>query len=161
MILPQIKANGINAQVLAGDTWENATIISKDSVGVAFSTFFDENDTSNPIAAKFVTDFKAYLNSDPQNITYNANTDTVAAVSALGYDAYMAIYNALQSLEGSELNSMMIRDALATASFDGVTGKISFDDNGDAIKDTAYIKTISEESVTSKEFKFIKTQTVD
>jgi branched-chain amino acid transport system substrate-binding protein len=164
LILPQIKANGISAQVLAGDTWENATIISNDSVGVAFSTFFDENDTSNPIAAKFVTDFKAYLNSDPQNITYNANTDTVAAVSGLGYDAYMAIYTALQSLDGSgaeQLNSMMIRDALATVSFDGVTGAISFDDNGDAIKDTAYIKTITEESVTSKEFKFIKTQTVE
>lgn len=164
LILPQIKANGITAQVLAGDTWENATIISNDSVGVAFSTFFDENDTSNPVAAKFVTDFKAYLNSDPKNITYNANTDTVAAVSALGYDAYMAIYTALQSLDGSgaeQLNSMMIRDALTTVSFDGVTGAISFDDNGDAIKDTAYIKTITEESVASKEFKFIKTQTVE
>lgn len=162
LILPQIKANGINAQVLAGDTWENATIISKDSVGVAFSTFFDENDTSNPVAAKFVTDFKSYLNSDPQNITYNAKTDTVAAVSALGYDAYMAIYSALQSLDGSkaELNSIAIRDAIAKVSFDGVTGKISFDDNGDAIKDTAYIKTITDESVTSKEFKFVKTQTV-
>lgn len=163
LILPQIKANGITAQVLAGDTWENATIISENSVGVAFSTFFDENDSSNPVAAKFVTDFKAYLNSDPANIAHNANTDTVAAVSALGYDAYMAIYNALQSLDGSgePINSMMIRDALAKVSFDGVTGKISFDENGDAIKNTAYIKTITEDSVTSKEFKFVKTQTVE
>jgi len=163
LILPQIKANGITAQVLAGDTWENASIISKDAVGVAFSTFFDEKDSSNPVAAKFVTDFKAYLNSDPKNITFNANTDTVAAVSALGYDAYMAVYNALQSLDGSgqELNSMVIRDAIAKTSFDGVTGKISFDDNGDAIKNTAYIKTITEESVTSKEFQFVKTQTVE
>ena len=162
LILPQITANGIDAQVLAGDTWENATIISKDGVGVAFSTFFDETDESNPVATKFVTDFKVYLNSDPQNITFNANTDTVAAVSALGYDAYMAIYEALKALDGTdgELTSVAIRDALVGVNFDGVTGNISFDENGDAVKDTAYIKTITDESLTTKEFKFLRTQTV-
>lgn len=163
LILPQISANGIKAQILAGDTWENAAIISKDGVGAAFSTFFDENDSSNPVAAEFVKGFKTYLNSDPKNITFNANTDTVAAVSALGYDSYTAIYEALKGLDGKEgdLTSVAIRDALVNVSFDGVTGHISFDENGDAIKDTAYIKTIDQDSLTTKEFKFIKTQTVE
>nr|WP_312091411.1 ABC transporter substrate-binding protein [Aminipila sp.] len=163
LILPQVAANGINAKVLAGDTWENAAIISKDGVGVAFSTFFDENDESNPVAADFVKGFKEYLNSDPKNITYNANSDTVAAVSALGYDSYTAIYEALKSLEGQEgdITSVAIRDALKNVSFDGVTGHISFDENGDAVKDTAYIKTIDENSLATKEFKFIRTQTVE
>ncbi|WP_330587102.1 ABC transporter substrate-binding protein [Aminipila butyrica] len=162
LILPQVASNGITAQVLAGDTWENAAIISKDAVGVALSTFFDENDVSNPVSAEFVKGFKGYLNSDPKNITYNANSDTVAAVSALGYDCYTAIYEALKSLDGTEgdLTSVAIRDALTKVSFDGVTGHIAFDENGDAIKDTAYIKTIDQESLTSKEFKFVKTQTV-
>lgn len=163
LILPQISANGIEAQVLAGDTWENATIISEHGVGVAFSTFFDENDESNPVAAEFVNGFKEYLNSDSQNITFNADTDTVAAVSALGYDSYLSIYEALKSFDGqdSEINSVAIRDALVNVSFDGVTGHISFDENGDAIKDTAFIKTIDENSLTTKEFKFIRTQTVE
>lgn len=163
LILPQITANGIEAKVLAGDTWENASIISKDGVGVAFSTFFDENDENNPVAAEFVEGFKEYLNSDPHNITFNANTDTVAAVSALGYDSYLAIYEALKSLDGqeTEITSVTIRDALVTVGFDGVTGHIAFDENGDAIKDTAYIKTIDENSLDTKEFKFIKTQTVE
>ncbi|MFV0515864.1 MAG: ABC transporter substrate-binding protein [Aminipila sp.] len=163
LILPQITANGIDAKILAGDTWENAAIISKDAVGTAFSTFFDESDESNPVAKDFVTGFKAYLNSDPKNITYNANTDTVAAVSALGYDAYVAIYEALKSLDGKdgELTSIAIKDALVDVSFDGVTGHISFDENGDAIKDTAYIKTVDENSIANKEFKFIRTQTVE
>ena len=56
-------------------------------VGVAFSTFFDENDESNPVAVEFVKGFKEYLNSSKQNLTWNSGTDTVAAVSALGYDA--------------------------------------------------------------------------
>lgn len=162
LILPQITSNGLTSKVLAGDTWENAAIILKDGVGVALSTFFDETDESNPVAADFVKGFKEYLNSNPKNITLNAGTDTVAAVSALGYDSYMAIYEALKSLDGTEgeLNSVAIRDALVSVNFDGVTGNISFDENGDAIKDTAYIKTIDEESLTTKEFKFIKTQKV-
>ena len=163
LILPQISANGIEATVLASDTWENAAIISNDAVGVVFSTFFDEKDESNPVAKEFVEGFKAYLNSDPQNITWNANTDTVAAVSALGYDSYMAIYHALEALDGKELEtitSVDIRDALVDVSFDGVTGAIAFDENGDAIKDTAYLKTVTEESVNTKEFQFVKTQSV-
>ena len=160
LIIPQIKANGIQAKILAGDTWENASIMSKDAVGVAFSTFFDENDTSNPVAKEFVTGFKAYINSDPENVKKNADTDTVAAMSALSYDSYLAVYNALKALDGKELNSVAIKDALKTVEFDGVTGHIKFDENGDAIKDVAFIKTISPESLQSKEFKFVKKQTV-
>ena len=160
LIIPQIKANGIQAKILAGDTWENASIMSKDAVGVAFSTFFDENDTSNPVAKEFVTGFKAYINSDPENVKKNADTDTVAAMSALSYDSYLAVYNALKALDGKELNSVAIKDALKTVEFDGVTGHIKFDENGDAIKNVAFIKTISPESLQSKEFKFVKKQTV-
>lgn len=161
LILPQITANGIDAQVLAGDTWENAAIISKDMVGAAFSTFFDENDESNPVAVEFVKGFKEYLNSSKQNLTWNSGTDTVAAVSALGYDAYMAMYNAIAALDGDTVNSVAIRDALYNVNFDGVTGNITFNDTGDANKDTAYIKTCTDKSLKSKSFEFLKTQTVE
>nr|WP_176770893.1 ABC transporter substrate-binding protein [Eubacterium barkeri] len=161
LILPQIKANGITAKVMAGDTWENAAIISKDSVGIALSTFFDENDTSNPVATDFVTGFKAYLNSDPKNIASNANTDTVAAVSALSYDSYMAIYEALSKVDATNgITSEAIQAALKNVDTQGVTGKIVFDENGDAVKDTAFIKTVTDNSLASKTFEFVKTQTV-
>lgn len=163
LILPQITANGIDAQVLASDTWENAAIISEDAVGAVFSTFFDEKDESNAIAKEFVDGFKVFLNSDAQYLTWNAGTDTVAAVSALGYDTYMAAYHALEALDGTDIevvNSVAIRDALVSVEFDGVTGKIAFDENGDAIKDTAYLKTVTEDSVATKEFSFVKTQSV-
>ena len=81
-------------------------------------------------------------------------------MSALSYDSYLAVYNALKALDGKELNSVAIKDALKTVEFDGVTGHIKFDENGDAIKDVAFIKTISPESLQSKEFKFVKKQTV-
>ncbi|MGP1569846.1 MAG: ABC transporter substrate-binding protein [Eubacteriales bacterium] len=160
LIIPQIRANGIKAQILAGDTWENASIMSKDAVGVALSTFFDENDVSNPVAKEFVEGFKNYINSDPENIKKNADRDTVAAVSALAYDSYVAVYEALKSLDGKDITSVAIKDALKSVEFDGVTGHITFDENGDAVKNVAFIKTISPESLESKEFKFIKKQTV-
>ncbi|HBF65133.1 MAG TPA: amino acid ABC transporter substrate-binding protein, partial [Clostridium sp.] len=81
----------------------------------------------------------------------------VAAVSALGYDAYMSIYEALKALDGAEaLNSVALRDALKAVSFNGVTGAISFDENGDAVKNVAYIKQIKD-----GKFNFLKTQSAE
>ena len=158
LILPQAKANGLEAQIIASDTWENESIVKAAgdaAEGVVFSTFFDENDESTPLAKDFVTGFKTYLNSDPQNLTLNGGTDGVAAVSALGYDAYMAMYNALAALDGTEgdLTSVNLRDALVSVNFDGVTGNITFDENGDANKDAAYLK-----KVEGGKFVFVKKQ---
>lgn len=147
---------GITARIMAGDTWENATIMENAGVenceGVALSTFFDENDAD---ASEFVQGFKAYLNSDAEALKLNGNNDTVAAVSALGYDAYMAIIEALKNVSG-DITGEAVRDALASVSFDGVTGSISFDENGDANKDMAYIKIMSDGV-----FKFVGTQKTD
>ena len=160
LLLPQAQANGIKAQIIASDTWENETIITaagSAAEGVALSTFFDEHDESNPVAKEFVEGFKAYLNGDPQNLTLNGGSDGVAAVSALGYDAYMSIYEALKALDGAEaLNSVALRDALKAVSFNGVTGAISFDENGDAVKNVAYIKQIKD-----GKFNFLKTQSAE
>jgi len=153
LILPQAQAAGVEAVIMAGDTWENESIISDAAEGVVFSTFFDENDTENTVAADFVKGFKEYLAGDSAAYTLNGNTDGVAAVSALGYDAYMVIYEALKNFDGEELTSAALRDAIAAVSYDGVTGSITFDENGDANKDLAYIKTVKD-----GKFVFVKTQ---
>ena len=156
IIIKQARDMGITARIMAGDTWENATIMENAGVenceGVALSTFFDENDAS---ASEFVQGFKAYLNGDAEALKLNGNNDTVAAVSALGYDAYMAIIEALKNVSG-DITGEAVRDALASVSFDGVTGSISFDENGDANKDMAYIKIMSDGA-----FKFVGTQKTD
>ena len=158
LILPQAQAVGLDAHILGSDTWENESIVmaaGSAAEGVVFSTFFDENDESTPMAKDFVNGFKAYLNEDPQRVTLNGGTDGVAAVSALGYDAYMTMYNALAALDGVEgdLTSVNVRDALVNVNFDGVTGNITFDENGDANKDAAYLK-----KVEGGKFVFVKKQ---
>ena len=158
LILPQAQAVGLEAHILGSDTWENESIVmaaGSAAEGVVFSTFFDENDESTPMAKDFVNGFKAYLNEDPQRVTLNGGTDGVAAVSALGYDAYMTMVAALADLDGVEgdLTSVNLRDALVTVNHAGVTGNITFDEVGDANKDSAYLK-----KVEGGKFVFVKKQ---
>ena len=58
-----------------------------------------------------------------------------------GYDAYMAAVNAIEKAGSTE--GTAIRDALAALEVKGlVTGDLKFDENGDAVKTYAVIKTI-------------------
>lgn len=159
LLIQQARQMGITMPILAGDTWENESIINNAgeyATDVYLSTFFDENDTSNPAAADFVTGFKAWLNADAQNLTNNGDSDGVAAVSALGFDAYnvaLAAIEAAGSTAGPDIQA-----ALPGVTYEnGVTGSISFNENGDANKDMAYIKTIN---VESGAFDFLKTQSI-
>ncbi|MPN35958.1 hypothetical protein SDC9_183463 [bioreactor metagenome] len=140
---------GLTCKIMAGDTWENGTIIDNagaDAEGVCLSTFFDDAAPGTEEAKSFVKGFKQYL-------VDNKQPETIPAVSALGYDAYLALYKAIQAADSTD--PVAIRDALKTLSYDGVTGTISFNENGDANKDTAFIKEIKD-----GQFKFIKTVTV-
>lgn len=155
LVIKQARELGIECPIMAGDTWENETIIQNAGAdnckGVTFSTFFDEND---PAASEFVTGFKAYLNADKQNLKLNGNSDGVAAVSALGYDAYNVVVDAIERAQS--VDTQAIRDALTQSDSVGITGPLSFDENGDAQKDMAYIKTVED-----GKFKFIGTQKTD
>lgn len=155
LLIKQARELGITAKIMAGDTWENATIIEnagEDAEGIVISTFFDENDSANTTAADFVKGFKEFLNATPDYLSKNGG-DGVAAVSALGYDAYMAAIEAIKAADSTD--PVAIRDALKTVELNGVTGSITFDENGDANKDMAFIKTVE-----GGEFKFLKTVTI-
>lgn len=152
LLIKQARELGLEAKIMAGDTWENQTIIENAgdaSEGVALSTFFDEGDTANPAAGEFVNGFKAFINENQEYKTKNGG-DGVAAVSALGYDAYMVAYEAIKAAGSTDGEA--IKEALKSVSYEGVTGSIAFDENGDAIKDMAYIKIIE-----GGQFKFDKT----
>jgi branched-chain amino acid transport system substrate-binding protein len=149
LIIKQARELGITAQIMAGDTWENSTIIDnagESAEGIVLSTFFDDSDPATAEAKSFVTGFKQYLKDNKQS-------EIIPAVSALGYDAYLAALNAIKAANSTD--STAIRDALQNVQFDGVTGSISFDENGDAKKNMAFIKTVE-----NGEFKFLKTVTV-
>ena len=139
-IIEQASSLGLTLPLMGGDTWENSAISDAQKntdMQVFVSTFFDENDESGA-AKEFVSGYKAWLNADQQKLTNTGGNDVVAAVSALGYDAYMAAVAAIEKAQSTD--GTAIRDALAGLSIDLVTGSLSFDENGDAVKSTAYIK---------------------
>lgn len=146
LIIKQAREMGITAVIAAGDTWENATIIENagaDAEGVVLSTFFDEDAPANDEAASFVTGFKEYL-------VGIGEPDIIPAVSALGYDAYLTLIEAIKAADS--VDPAAIRDALVTVEVTGVTGDIKFNETGDADKSLAFIKTIE-----NGQFKFLTT----
>lgn len=150
LIIKQAREMGITAVIAAGDTWENATIIENagaDAEGTVFSTFYDEAAPANDEAAAFVDGFKAYL-------TGIGESDIIPAVSALGYDAYITAVQAIK--DADSVDPAAIKDALKNVHVEGVTGDITFDENGDANKDMAYIKTIKDGKIV-----FLTTTSID
>ncbi len=150
LILKQSRALGITCPIMGGDTWENPAIIDvagKDAEGIIVSTFFDENDTAaTDEAKKFVTGFKKELGD---------SSPIIPAVSALGYDAYIVMLDAIERANSTDGDA--IRKALVeTKDFEGVTGTISFDKNGDANKSLAVIKTVK-----NGKFVYLDTVTVE
>ncbi len=149
LVIQQARELGITAKIMAGDTWENSSIIDNAgqyAEGVVLSTFFDDADPATAEAEKFIIGFKKYL-------AENKQSEIIPAVSALGYDAYLTAIAAIKAAGSAD--SVAIRDALVGVSIEGVTGAISFDENGDAKKDMAFIKTIE-----NGQFKFLKTVSV-
>lgn len=67
----------------------------------------------------------------------------------------MTMYTALQAITG-DVTGEALQKALTTTTYSGVTGSISFDKNGDAVRDMAYIKTMTDGA-----FKFVGTQKTD
>ena len=154
LIIEQAATKGVSMPILAGDTWESSVISDAQKANggdVYCSTFFDENDDSG-LAKEFVTGFKAWLNANADKKTNNGNNDIVAAVSALGFDAYNVALDALEA--AGSVDGEAVRQALVALNGDYVTGAISFDENGDANKDTAYIKQAIDGG-----FSFVKVQT--
>lgn len=156
LIIAQAAKAGCKIPITAGDTWESSVILDAQKgtgLPVYCSTFFDENDQSGTASA-FVKGFKKWINASKQHKTDNGGNDIVAAVSALGYDAYMTAIEAIKiakSTKGEDINA-----AMSKVDFDAVTGHISFPNGGDANKTEAFIK-----KANNGAFEFVKRQSVE
>ena len=76
-------------------------------------------------------------------VGYNARTaseieDPVSSYAALGYDAYqIAVKAALAAKSTNKADILAVMPSIVST---GVTGTVSFLDNGDALRDTVYVK---------------------
>ena len=141
-IIEQASAQNLGIPMLAGDTWDSNVITGAaqgKSVEIYVTTFYQEGGN-----ADFDKGFKEYLNSDATALANNGGNDMVAAVSAMGYDAYFVALEALKAAGSTDPGDVM--KALPSVNYTGVTGVITFNETGDANRDTAYVKKVNTET---------------
>ena len=142
LIIEQAASQGLEMPIMAGDTWDSNVILNaaqgKD-VQIYVTTFYQEGGN-----AEFDAGMKEFINSDSTNTANNGGDDTIAAVSAMGYDAY---YVALEALKAAgSTDPADVNEALWDVTYDGVCGHVEFDETGDAKRDNAYVKTANTET---------------
>ena len=145
LIIEQVSSQGLELPLMGSDTWDSNVFLNaakgKD-VQIYVTTFYQEGGN-----AEFDEGMKEFINSDSTNLANNGGDDTVAAVTAMGYDAYFVALEALKAAGSTD--SVAVNEALWGVEYEGVTGKIAFDqENGDALRDTAYVKSAHTESGT-------------
>jgi branched-chain amino acid transport system substrate-binding protein len=134
LVIKQARQLGIKTPIIGGDAWEAPEFveIGGDAVeGVVFSTFFASEKPITTESTTLIDNYrKEYAGKDP------------AAVTALGYDAYLILYKAIEAAGAAD--SAKIHEALlATKDFQGAAGVVNFDENRNAIK-SAVIKTVKD-----------------
>jgi branched-chain amino acid transport system substrate-binding protein len=129
LILRQAKQLGIDCPFVGGEGWDSPVLIQiagKSADGNYYTDHFSANDPS-PRVQKFVQEYRAKYGSIPD------------ALAALWYDGARLLAQALQRAGSADPEK--IRDALAgTRDFEGVTGRISIDENRNAAKPGVILK---------------------
>jgi len=133
LIMKQARQLGITLPFLGGDTWETPEIIriaGEAAEGAVYSSFYDPAVPLTDRAAEFLDAFAAEYGKD----------EPVTGVTAQGFDAYLLALETIQ--KAGRLDGPALRDTLAaTKDFEGATGFVTLDENGDAVK-PAVIKII-------------------
>ena len=153
-IIQKANDQGFQITILGGDTLDNnkvAEAATGTAIKTVITTFYQEGANK-----EFDEGFKAWLNENPEMLTNNGGNDMIAAVSVMGYDGY---YMALEALKNAgSTDGAAVMAALPTTEIDGVSGHIKFDENGDAVRNSAFVKTINNETGA---WEFVAEQTVD
>lgn len=99
------------------------------------STFYAEGGNQ-----KFDDGIKAYINGNADAKTTNGGARYRLCCDGHGCDVYYVAARGVKAACSTDPARLM--ESLPGVTYDGVSGHIAFDDTGDAIRDTAYIKTI-------------------
>jgi branched-chain amino acid transport system substrate-binding protein len=122
LIAKQAREMGIKAIFLGGDGWDSPDLFKiggKAIEGGFFVNHFSK-DSQLPAAKKFVADYKAKYNKDPD------------ALAALAYEAAMITVDAIKRAKSSDPKA--IRDAMEKTNLETLTGVVKFDQNRNPVK---------------------------
>ena len=135
-IIAKASAQSLGMPILAGDTWDSNVILDAakgTDVEICVTTFYQEG--ADPA---FDSGIKAWINGDSTALANNGGNDELAAVTAMGYDAYNFALEAIKA--AGSVDPAAVLEALPNVTVTGVTGEIALNDIGDAIRDSAVVK---------------------
>ena len=136
-IIDQAEAQDLGMPILAGDTWDSNMVTAAakgTNVEVIVTTFYQEGGNT-----EFDEGIKAWLEEDSDALTNNGGNTDIAAVSAMGYDAYFVALEALKAAGSTDPADVLA--ALPTLEVTGlVCGDVTFNETGDANKTEAFVK---------------------
>lgn len=145
-IIDQAQSSDLGMPILAGDTWDSNVISGtaakkgKD-LDITVSTFYPGDNK------EFNDGFKAWLEGDPNNLANNGGNSEIAAVSALGYDAYFVALEAIQQAGTGEPGDILAK--LPSVTKTGlVCSDIAFNETGDVDYDEVTVKKCNTEKGT-------------
>ncbi|WP_262394558.1 ABC transporter substrate-binding protein [Youxingia wuxianensis] len=128
LVLDQARTAGYTGAMLGGDGWDGVlTTLPEDKLSAANNGYFSNHySAADTVAADFLSKYQELFGLEGN------------AFAALGYDSAYIMAQAIEAAGSTD--SQAIIDALAAVEFDGVTGHITFDENGDPIKSVAVTK---------------------
>ena len=135
-IIAKAATQGLGMPILAGDTWDSNVILEAakgSDLQICVTTFYQEG-----ADATFDDGIKKWIESDSTALANNGGNTELAAVTAMGYDAYYVALEAIKNAGSTDPKAVL--DAVSATTYDGVTGKIAFDATGDALRDSAFVK---------------------
>lgn len=129
LIARQARELGITVPLMGGDGWDSPKLTEIGGaavVGSYFSNHYSHEDKS-PHVQDFISKYKADYKVIPDGL------------AAMGYDAAKVLFEAMK--RSPNLTTQEIREQIAqTKDYQGVTGKITINENRDAVKSAVVIR---------------------
>jgi branched-chain amino acid transport system substrate-binding protein len=140
LIARQVREKGLKAVMIGGDGWDSPELVKiggKAVIGGYFTNHYSP-ERKDKIAETFINKYKQKHGQVPD------------ALGALSYDATVIVLQALDKAQKPTAKEIL-KSLNALKNFQGVTGKITFDQNGDAVKSAVVLK------VDTDGFKYVAT----
>ncbi len=153
LMLDQAMKHEIGLPFIGGDTWDDNSLLDA-AIGKNFriyvSAFYALGGKES-----FEDAFEDWIEDNETALANNGGSKKVAAITVMGYDAYNVALDAAEKA-GSPHHADILA-IMPSVGSSGVSGMISFDDVGDAVRSGIYIKRADTEI---PQWKFVKNQKI-
>jgi branched-chain amino acid transport system substrate-binding protein len=120
LVTAQAKEKGITAPFLGGDGWDSADLDKVAAEGGYFTNHYSDQDTRQ-IVQDWIKNYGAKYNGEIPD-----------ALATLAYDATNILIASIEKAKSDDPTK--VKDAMAGITWDGVSGKVTFDANHNPIK---------------------------